>query len=443
MRRGIALPVVLSVLTLMLIIVAVVASSGILNLQQARVDTFEKSSLYAAEAGIARSIRDIIGGGSGVVTGNIGTNSKFAVTVTPGPSVGPPQVPANCWYLLATGTTGDRYPRRVGVLIRGLAGGEATSSFPYVIATGGTLGAHGGGRVAGSLKSNGDLTLGGGIKLAPVQGNGRLLSSADVTVQGGVKVDPTQDVRARGTASVAKAGPNVYSSDNTPASAPFIADGRYSNTLNTGEVGEVLPNPDPAVLLGLTDDGGGDYVKDPLTGDYVIDSNRTDVVQHPETLINGTLVLDGKIHFFPNGVTIQDVSGDGTIVSGNGNKITFNRAIRGFPKMNVLALRWKSQMAARVGDPSIEFANGKNEINGLLLAHEDIATKSNFLLNGMIVCYNPGTGDFSSQGHRIINYDSIGLLLPGFESWLTGGAGGAGGGLGRYLPVLILSWQRL
>lgn len=440
-RRAIALPVVLSVLTLMLIIVGVVASSGILNLQHARVDYFEKCSLYAAEAGIARSIREVIGGGSGAVSGTL-ADSKFTVEVTPGPSAGPPQVPANCLYLLATGTTGDRYPRRVGVLIRGLENGEATSSFPYVIATGGALSAHGGGRIAGSLKANQDITLGGGIKLAPVQGNGRLLSSANIEVQGGVKLDPTQDVRARMTADVRRAGPNVFSNDNTPASAPFIADGRFSNTLNTGEVGEVMPNPDPVALLGLTEDGLGDYLKDPLTGLYVVDSSRTDVVQHPETLVNGTLMLDDKIHFFPNGVTIDGVSGNGTIVSGNGNKITFNRQIRGFPRLNVLALRWKSQVG--LGNPSIEFSVGKNEINGLILAHEDVVTRSNFLLNGMIVCYNPGTGDFQSDpGHRVIKYDPVGLLLPGFESWLTGGVGGVGGGLGLNLPVSILSWQRL
>lgn len=433
-QRAIALPVVLSVLTLMLIIVGVVASTGILNLQHARVDNFEKRSLYAAEAGIARSIRSIITGGSGNVTGTLG-DSAYTVTVTMGPTAGPPQVPAGYAYLLAVGTTGTRYPRRVGVMIRGLENGEATSSYPYVVAALGSLSAQGGGSIAGGMKSNGNLTLGGGIKLSAANGDGRLLSSSDVTVQGGVKVDPTQDVRAAGTASVSKAGPNVYSNDTSVASAPFIADGRFTNTLNSGEVGEVLPNPDPVVLLGLTEDGAGDYVKDPLTGDYVIDAARTDVVQHPETSVSGTLNLGGKIHFFPNGVTMDDVSGTGSIVSGNGNKITFQRQIRGFPQVNILALRWKSQTG---GDPSIEFANGKNEINGLLLAHGNISTHSNFLLNGMIIA----GGDFSSQGHRVIQYDPVGMLLPGFESWLTGGSGGVGGGLGLNLPVVVVSWQR-
>ncbi len=434
-QRAIALPVVLSVLTLMLIIVSVVASSGIANLQQSRVDTFQKRSIYAAEAGIARSIRDIIGGGTGNVSGSIG-QSSYRVRVTLGPSVGPPQVPAGAAYLLSTATTGDRYERRVGVMIRGLQNGEATSSFPYTVAAGGTVDIQGGGRIGGSLKASGDLTVGGGIRITPVNGNGRVLSNGDIQLGNGVKVDSSQDIRAAQT--VNQTGSNVFANDTTPATSAFIADGRFTNTLALGEVGEVLPNPDPVALLGLTEDGLGDYVVDPLTGLYQIDAARTDVVLHPETLV-GNLNLGGKIHFFPDGVTIDTVSGEGTIVSGRGNPVTFNRAIRGFPKVNVLALRWKSQMPA-LGNPSITFSNGRNEIAGLILAHENVSTQSNFNLNGLIVCYG---GNFDSQGNRTINFNPSGMILPGFESWLTGGIGGVGGGLGLNLPVVVISWQRL
>lgn len=436
--RAIALPVVLSVLTLMLVIVAVVASSGILNLQHARVDNFQKQSLYAAEAGIARSIRAIIAGNSGNLSGNFGANSQYAVVVTPGPRPGPPRVPAGCSYLLATGTTGGRFERKVGVLIRGLENGEATSDFAYAVATGGSLSAQGGGRISGSLKSNGNLTLGGGIKLSPVSGNGRLLSSGNIGLGGGVKTDPTQDVRAQGTVT-GKSGLNVFSNDNTPASAPFLTDGRFTNTRGAGEVGEVLPNPDPVALLGLTEDGAGDYMRDPVTGQYVMSPARTDVVKHEETVVTGSLDLAGKIHFFPNGVTLDGVSGTGTIVTGQGNKITFTRAIRGFPKVNLLALRWKNQMAAGLGTPDIEFSNGRNELAGLVLAHGNVSTSSNFNLNGILVTF----GNFDSSGNRTIVYNAAGLLLPGLESWVTGGAGGVGGGLGANLPVLIVSWQRL
>lgn len=433
-QRAIALPVVLSVLTLMLIIVSVVASSGVVNLQQARVDTFQKQSLYAAEAGIARSIRDIIGGGTGNLNGQLG-QSSYQVRVTMGPSVGPPQVPAGAAYLLSTATTGNRYERRVGVMIRGLQNGEATSSFPYTVAAGGTVDIEGGGRVGGSLKSTGDLRVWGGVRITPVSGNGRVLSHEDIQLGNGVKVDSSQDIRAAQT--VNQSGSNVFANDSTPASSAFINDGRFTNTLNLGEVGEVLPNPDPVTLLGLTEDGLGDYVVDPLTGLYQVDAARTDVVQHPETVV-GNLALDGKIHFFPDGVTIDTVSGEGTIVSGRGNPVTFNRAIHGFARVNVLALRWQSQMPA-LGNPSITFTGGHNEIAGLILAHGNVSTQGNFNLRGQIVCY---AGNFTSNGNRNILYEPSGMLLPGFESWLTGGFGGVGGGLGLNQPVMIISWQR-
>ncbi|MEW6279973.1 MAG: hypothetical protein AB1758_15190 [Candidatus Eremiobacterota bacterium] len=450
--RAIAIPTVLLVIALVVVIVVSVASVGLANLHLANVDTLSKQSLYAAEAGIARSIREIVRGNqafAGFMDEPFGQQSTFSVQVVRGPDPGfRPPVPDKFVYLLAVGETRGKHPRKVGVMLTFLAPGQASSAFTYAIATGGRLDSSGGGQIVGSIKANEDLTIGGGIRLKPAGGEGRVLSAEDIQLGNGVKRDTAQDVRARDEIRIGNRtqttdyANQIFPSDNTPASAPFIADGRFTNSLNTGEVGEVLPNPDPVALLGLTSDGAGGYQIDSTTGLYVMDPNRPDVVQHPETDIGGTFDLAGKIHFFPNGVRFQgDLSGRGTIVAGAGNGVEFNRALRD-QEVNILALRWPRQQPGG-GNPSIKFANGPNSIRGLVLAHEDVEARSNFSLTGMIVCYRPGGGDFDNQGgNRDIRYDPTGLLLPGLETWLVPGSGG-NAPPGDPQPVVVVSWQRL
>ncbi|HMO12208.1 MAG TPA: hypothetical protein PKB06_12065, partial [Actinotalea sp.] len=73
----------------------------------------------------------------------------------------------------------------------------------------------------------------------------------------------------------------VYPNDSSESSAPFIADYRFENTTAAGEIGQVLPNPDPVRLLGLVPDVSGlNYEKD-ASGYYIIDPPRPDVVVGP------------------------------------------------------------------------------------------------------------------------------------------------------------------
>jgi hypothetical protein len=453
-RRGLALPVVLSLVTILILIAISVASTGIATLNLAGAQASAAQSVYAAEAGIAASFRAIIEGTpgwTGFSNVPFGQDSRYSVQVIAGPSSGPgrPDVPANTVYLLATGTTRGRFPRQVGVLLAA-SGLAPSSAFRYAIAAGGRLDLQGGGSVTGSLKASTDLRMQGGIRVLPAQGNGRMLAGGDIDIGNGIRRDPSQDLRAQGTVSV---GPSTYTtsqpvqqifpSDSTPDSAPFIADGRFSNTLNTGEVGEVLPNPDPQLLLGLTPDGAGDYVKDAL-GNYTIDPARTDVVLHPETTSSG-LALDGKIHFFPNGVTFSGggaFSGQGTIVSGAGNPINISGNQGG--KVNLLALRWPGQGPSG-GNPSINLS-GSSDYQGLILAHEDVNIGGNFRLSGILVAYRPNGGDIDGGGNRRIVYDTSGLNLPGLESWLNPPASPPAPtavGIPSNTPLQVLSWQRL
>ncbi|MBT9583302.1 hypothetical protein IV102_08125 [bacterium] len=458
-RQGMAMPVVMSLIVILVLIAMSVASTGIATLNLAGANHLSRQSVFAAEAGLAAAFREIIQGNAWTSYTNVayGRESRYSVQSIVGPSsvVGQPDVPAGAVYLLATGTTRGRHARRVGVLIEG-AGSAPAAAYGYAISTGGELRMQGGGTVAGSLKSNQDLQLQGGIKVVPFQGSGRMLSGQDIDISNGIKRDPSQDLRARQQISIGSGSepPNpvklIFPNDATPDSAPFIADGRFTNTLNVGEVGEILPNPDPVVLLGLTPDPAvpGDYLKD-LAGEYVMDPARTDVVPHSlaDTAISSptSLNLAGKIHFFPGGISFSGngaVTGPGTIVAGAGKGIS----IQGNHNLeaNLLALRWPGQMPSG-GNPTITI-QGNTDVKGLILAHEDVDVQGNFHLTGMIVAYRPNGGDFDGQGNRGITFDSSGLALPGLQTWQTPPGGPVGGGtlgITPGQPLKVLSWQRL
>ena len=448
------MPVVMSLIVILILIAMAVASTGIATLNLAGSNLLSHQSTYAAEAGLAAAFREIIQGNSWTSYSNVayGRESRYSVESIVGPSsvAGQPDVPAGMVYLLATATTRGGHQRRVGVLIAG-AGSAPASAYGYAVSTGANIHMQGGGTVAGSLKSSQDLQMQGGIKVVPFQGSGRMLSGQKIDIGNGIKRDPSQDLRARQTISI---GPGseptdpvrlIFPNDTTPDSAPFIADGRFTNTLNVGEVGEILPNPDPAVLLGLTSDGAGNYTLDPLTGTYQMDATRTDVVLHTETDISSPASLDlaGKIHFFPNGIKFSGngaITGQGTIVSGEGNgiEVSGNHNLQA----NLLALRWPVQMPSG-GNPSIKI-QGNTDLKGLILAHETVDAGNNFKLTGMIVAYH---GNFESQGNRRITFDSGGLTLPGLQSWQAPPPGGPVGsgtlGITPGQPIKIISWQRL
>ncbi|MFN8606295.1 MAG: hypothetical protein U0931_02100 [Vulcanimicrobiota bacterium] len=445
-RRGIALAVVMSLVVVMVLIAIAVGSDGIATLNQAGALQLSNQSVYAAEAGLAAAFREIVMGNSWTGYSDVayGRESRYSVVSTVGPAGaagGHPAIPAGMAYLLATGTTRGRYPRRVGVLIKG-TGAPAPAGGGYAVSAGGRIDAQGNSTLAGSLKASDDVHSQGSFKLIPFQGSGRVASGADIDLANNTSRDPSQELRARQTISIGPGtlAPNptklIFPGDSTPASAPWINDGRFTNLLNPSETGEILPNPDPATLLGLTS-----YTIDPLTGLYPIDPARTDVVQHTETDGSG-LNLNGKIHFYLNGFSISGsnaVSGSGTIVVGDGKDIQIqgNQTVNA----NLIALRFPAQMPSG-GNPTIDI-QGNAKINGMILAHQNVKIQGNFDLNGMIIAYK---GNVQMQGNKHISYDAAGFGLPGLGSWqaaATPTAGPSTCGIPAGQPLKVISWQRL
>ena len=141
LRRGMAIPTVLLVLSVFVVIITAVFEVGFQTHFLTGAQHESQQSLYAAEAGINQSFREIIAGTNGwngYRDKAFGLQSKFSVEVFKGPMVVPngPTIPANTAYLLATGTTRDRYPRQVGVLIQATTGSTLSSPFAFALAAG-------------------------------------------------------------------------------------------------------------------------------------------------------------------------------------------------------------------------------------------------------------------------------------------------------------------
>ena len=451
-RRGLALAVVMSLIVILVLIAIAVGTSGIATLNQVGAQHLSTQSVYAAEAGLNAAFREIVQGNSWTGYSNVsyGRESSYSVVATPGPAAATtdhPALPAGTVYLLATGVTRKHYQRRVGVLISGTGSAAAASAGGYALAGGARVEQQGNGTISGSIKASGEVRAQGSFKIIPYQGSGRIAAGGDIDLANNTRRDPSQELRARQTISI---GPGtqpldpvrlIFPGDTTPASAPWIADYRTTNTLNAGDVGEVLPNPDPVELLGLVR-LGSDYQLDPADNSlYRIDPPRPDVIQHTET--DGTgLNLDNKIHFYRNGFSISGngaVTGTGTIVVGNGNSIH----IQGNHNLNanLIALRWTGQQPSG-GNPSIDIG-GNVQVNGMILAHERVDIQGNFDLKGMIIAYH---GDIRMQGNKHVTYDAAGFSLRGLESWrapLTPPTGPGTLGILPGQPIKVLSWQRL
>ncbi len=452
-RRGLALAVVISLIVILTLIAVYVASNSIATLNHVGAQHLSSQSVYAAEAGLNAAFREIVQGNAWTGYSNVpyGRESLYSVVATPGPAAANgdhPALPAGTVYLLATGTTRKHYPRRVGVLIAGTGSVAAASAGGYALAGGAKVEQQGNGTISGSIKASGEVRAQGNFKIIPFQGAGRIAAGGDIDLANNTRRDPSQELRARQTISIGSGtlGPDpvrlIFPGDTTPTSAPWINDGRFSNTLNPGDIGEVLPNPDPTLLLGLTSDGAGGYLPDTTNPSlYLLDPARTDVVQHAETDGAG-LNLNNQIHFYPNGFSISGnnaVSGKGTIVVGNGKDINIqgNQDVNA----NLIALRWPNQMPSS-GNPTIHI-QGNSDINGMILAHEKVDIQGNFDLKGMIIAYH---GDVHMQGNKHVTYDAGGFTLPGLQSWqapLTPPTGPGTLGIVPGQPIKVLSWQRL
>jgi hypothetical protein len=228
----------------------------------------------------------------------------------------------------------------------------------------------------------------------------------------------------------------IVSPDVSNSTLPFIADGRTTNALLAGEEGEVLPNPDPNVLLAAAVTHYSDPTVSPAPAPY---AGPYPAPNGAMVNVGGTLDLAGQVHYFPGGVSFSGSSavvGAGTIVTGYGNPMTFqgSTTVDG----NLIALASDPTVASNA---SITF-QGSSDVKGLIYAHEDITFQGSFNLEGLVIAYRNGGGDLTTQGSTDITLDSTVLSdIPGFEAWANGfgGVGGIPGGSG---PISARSWER-
>lgn len=417
--RAFALVLVLLVLTLLIVVLTTVAFRGVGNLSATKVTRISKQSLMAAEAGASEAMRALVEDSAldgPQSPGQLPDGARYratifnnfgggVVTATNGVSV-----PDGTAYILAVGTdTNGGYERTVGVLV----GGSTATGAGYAMGAGGDIELSGRKNISGTIRASNDIRVNGRMDITPLNGNGRLLAGNQLDAGGNTNMDSAQDARARGSISGNIRGAMVVQpNDTTPDTQPFINDGRTNNTLGPSETGRlILPNPDQAVLLAPTT--------------FV---DHTGVTSLTSTNFN----LNNQIHYFPDGIDFTRVTftGQGTIVTGNGNQLTMRQA-RGVVQANLIALRRPDQFP-NSGNPRVEVRN--SEVEGLVYAHEDVESHGS-TLRGVVIAYNDR---IRLSGNSTVELNSGAFSgIPGFEPW----AGVVGGG-GAPTSLGILSWQR-
>lgn len=431
-ERGLALPFVLLVMTLLLVAVSAVAHQGLGTLQQAKIEEFRRQAVYAAEAGVADTIEQMVNDASlngALPEVEMDVGAKYQVTIYSNFAGGGTQYAPNgaeirdgYAYIYSVGTVGT-ITRRVGVLV---TAGSA-SALGIAIGVGGNVNMGGGKRITGTVKASGDIDFGGSTRIEPLDGSGRVLASGSIK-PGPLRVDDTQDVLARNGISGSVSGGNeVNGNDSSPATEPFINDGRFVNQTMPGDAAGavVLPNPDPAVILA-----------DPNTVVRDLDPLIQDPLQlpYPEA---GVLSLGGKTYYYPDGIDLGSVSqiqGPGTIVVANGRPIDCgNKQVSG---ANLVAIGGPDY---DLDTSDITYKSSK-QFDGLMYAHDNITTQGAFRLNGLIISYY---GNFKSQGGTRVTLDATVLAdIPGFGPWANG-FGGSGGIPAGSTSIGVISWERL
>lgn len=421
---GITLTIVLLVVTLMAVIVSLVVRQGMGALHQAKLTTASKQALFAAEAGAADAFRRLVEDPAWVGPldeTSMPNGSLYSALITNniagGGEVMAPngaRVPPGFAYIYASGRPSEEgVLRHVGILVSP----GSVSSLSMAIGVGGQVQMQGSKDIAGSIKANGNISFQGNTDITPVNGSGRVLGSSNISFQGASDMDEAQDVRARGTVSASPAVGGAYlvqSNDTSDSSLPFINDYRLTNSLVTGEQGQVLPNPDPALLL-------------------------AGAVVHAETTAGSTFDTQGLVHHFPNGLTFTgstDVIGGGTIVVTGGNSLTFQGSSD--VDANLIVLRDSAQFPSG-GNPSLNFQGSAN-VRGLVYAHQNVRLQGSSDVQGLIIAYS---GDLVTQGSTDISLDATVLAdVPGFALWASGfgGEGGIPSGSG---PLSVRSWERM
>ena len=278
----------------------------------------------------------------------------------------------------------------------------AGARWRYALAAGGGVTLEAAATLDGTVKTTGDVTVQAAAQLAHRFGEGRVLSAGDVSNAAGLALACAQDVRARGDIAqpglITGAGA-VVANDTTVDTAPFIADGRLTPTLNPGEVGEVFPNPDPAVLL--------------VPGQYV-DHGST-------STITGAFDLGGQIHAFPEGVRFapgSSLTGAGTIVVTEDTSAVFEIPLgsAGAPQaLNVVAIEGAG---AHLAGGEVTFREAV-VLDGLIYAHDGIVAEQSLTVRGSVLAYQPSGADIVLQGPVDVQVAPLAVEVPGFAPWLA------------------------
>ncbi len=409
-----SLAIALMVLVVLVVMVVAVGVLGSQHLNLVRANLRSTTAIYAAEAGIARSLVELKanrgwsagfqnvemvgewdpGYSVAVTNNNLGGGLMTAPDGT--------EVPAGCVYLLATGTCKGVNPRRVAVMLKAGGGG----GFRYVIASGGTINLSAGCDITGSIKATGSVTTGGNVNLhfdntaGGIGGN--LLSAGDVTL-GSLKMDEGQGqvVRAKGQ----------ISGDATNGTTEPYSSGTDVLPFDHPDGSDSLPHPDLATLL------------------------APGTVVHDDYFDEKELVLAGKTHHFPAGLKVGKVVGPGTIVvgeTGTSTSATFDQFGNGNTPENVNIIG--------LGDASLKFTRD-TRIVGLIYSEGMISAKELRVVapddgpGGYVIACGGLGGVSVKVGASLTIKPNPGLKVPGFENWF--GGSGAGG------IIQVMSWQRL
>lgn len=402
--RGLSLALTLLALGVIVVLGLGLATLGLQQLSRSRSLYADRQALYAAEGGVEAALRELRhdpswtaglpaeGPEEGSCTVEITNNFRGSTDLTT-PEGG--AVPPGTAWVLAAGRSGAA-SRDVGVLVKAGHG-----HFAHALGSAGTVSVAATTTVTGPLKADGAITSTATLTMLPRFGDGRVLGSGNLTLgaNGKIVMDPTQAVRVRGDLSP---GPpytrvtgtaEVYEADATEATDPFVADGRITNGA------QVLPNPDVALLL--------------APGTYVDHSGQT--------AVTGAFDLDGKVHYFPDGILFaasSSLSGRGTIVVGNGHTGDFRCALGSNTNrlaVNIVAL---DGIDGTTGGSRLVFRAG-TFLAGLVYSHEDVTVEAAFRVDGSLYAYRSGAAQVSASDLCEVRQDDLAVYLPGFDDFLS------------------------
>lgn len=403
----------LLVLAIVLLFAQAMGTLGIQHLGIVQADYHDRVSAYAAEAGAARALHEI----AALSTWDTGwvdepltefTRSAYTVQVTSNvlgatPVTAPDgsTVPGGHVYVLSTGTCmGGKYPRQTAVML------SPGDWFPYALASAGRMSLAGAADITGSVRSGADMSFQGRVTVTADSSMGRVLASGDLDIGSILTVEADQDVRARGEITDipdVRGTTEIYAYDTTTDTDPF-------------DTTTPIPEPDRETLL-------------------------AEAVPHTETTYRNRdeLVLEGKVHYFPDGVSFLNgskITGSGTIVVGGGHTLKIDIPLQDLD-LNLIAFDSGEapDQQGEVGDASIEL-NANANLNGIVYCEGNILSRAALDVTGALIAFGGGSIQQvnSRAALRLVRARPV-SPLPGFDDLF--GAGGTNGGMS------VDSWQRL